>query len=63
MKLRVEPFRCDLCGRHSRIGVTETSPKVPDSPELGEGTETSICDVCVALASDMLSGGSDDSAA
>jgi hypothetical protein len=56
MKLRTETFRCDLCGKHRRIGVTETKAKLPDDPETGEGTQTFVCDVCVAIASDLLAG-------
>jgi len=59
MKLRTETFRCDLCGKHKRIGVTETQPKWPDASGETGSTQTSICDVCIELASDLMSGGSE----
>lgn len=41
MKVQTTEFRCDLCGRHEKIGVTETQAT-------DEAHETKICAKCVA---------------
>jgi hypothetical protein len=59
MKLRTTQFRCDLCGKFRNRGVTETKPDTPDTDD-EEGTETSVCDVCIGEASELLGDGHDE---
>lgn len=69
MKLRTTQFRCDLCGKFRNRGVTETRPDatrvllagalLPDAGG-GAATETTVCDVCVLTASELLTGGHEE---
>lgn len=57
MKAIHQPFRCDLCGRYSNFGVTE-SFAVREHPAPKPGTEllvqNTICVRCISNATALL---------
>lgn len=51
MKIISKSFRCDLCGRYSNVGATE-SYNLPDAPDVA--AHTTICVHCIVEATKLL---------
>ncbi len=61
MKIQKEAERCDLCGKHRALGVTETSPSVGAyDPGTLPTTKTFVCLWCLVGAAVLLAGADDD---
>lgn len=56
MKATKEHFRCDLCGRFSNLGVTE-SYAVEHGRMVGMQAQSTVCVRCISNATALLLGG------
>ncbi len=59
MKATNEHFRCDLCGRFSNLGVTETYAVDPKAKpgDIALLSQNTVCVRCISNATALLLGG------